>query len=370
MDLSSELVHSLLPLMLVGSLGASVFTVGLLEGLAEATALIVKVFSGAVSDFLGRRKGLLLFGYGLAALTKPMFPLATSVQLVFAARLLDRVGKGIRGAPRDALVADVSPPEIRGAAFGLRQSMDTVGAFLGPLAAVGLMLAYAGNIQSVLWWAVLPALLCLALIVFGVSEPEGLSAGAKHFRSPLSRAALRQFPARYWWLLSVAAVMTLARFSEAFLLLRAQQLGLANTWVPLVMVLMSLAYLLSAYPAGVLSDRLNRAHLLAAGLLILVAADLALAYAGSLIWLGAGVVLWGLHMGLTQGILAAMIADTAPAESKGTAFGLFGFVTGLAVLLASVLAGFLWDHYGAASTFMAGAAISTAAVAMLLREGS
>lgn len=364
MDLSSELVHSLLPLFLVGTLGASMLTVGLIEGLAEATALVVKVFSGALSDFIGRRKGLLLLGYGLAALTKPLFPLAGSADMVFAARMLDRVGKGIRGAPRDALIADVAPADRRGACFGLRQSMDTAGAFLGPILAIVLMLGLGGDITLVLWFAVLPALLAVAMLWLGVREPAG-RAGSRAVRSPIRPQSLRRFPRAFWWVAGTGALFSLARFSEAFLLLRAQQLGFASSWVPLVMVLMAACYMLSAYPVGQWSDRIGRSTLLAAGLLLLVLADLQLAHASSPAQVLFGTALWGLHLGFSQGVLAAMVADTTPAELKGTAFGLFNLLSGLALLLASLVAGWLWQTYGAAATFYAGAGLSGAALLLL-----
>ncbi|WP_256657348.1 MFS transporter [Pseudomonas sp. 2FE] len=365
MDLSSELVHSLLPVFLVGTLGASMLTVGLIEGVAEATALIVKVFSGTISDYLGRRKGLLLLGYGLAALTKPLFPLATSAEMVFTARFLDRIGKGIRGAPRDALVADVAPAAIRGACFGLRQSMDTVGALLGPALAIVLMLLFNDDIPLVLWFAVMPALLAVGLLLIGVSEAKPATPH-RHFRSPIRLNSLRHFPSAYWWVVAIGAIFTLARFSEAFLLLRAQQLGLAVTWVPMVMVVMAAVYTLSAYPVGKWSDHISRSTLLSAGLLFLLLADLVLAYAESVAMVLLGVALWGLHMGFSQGILAALVADTSPRELKGTAFGIFNLLSGIALLLASAIAGWLWQSHGASTAFYAGAAFSLAALVLLL----
>jgi len=364
MDVSSELLHSLLPLFLVGSLGLSMVTVGLIEGIAEASALIVKVFSGAISDFLGRRKGLVLFGYGLAALSKPLFPLATSGEAIFTARLLDRIGKGIRGAPRDALIADVAPPSIRGACFGLRQSMDTVGAFAGPLLAIVLMLWLGNNLPLVFWFACIPAGLAVLAIIFFVKEPEHV-AGPHRFRSPIHRDALRSFPARYWWVVVIGAVFTLARFSEAFLVLRAQNLGLPMAWTPVVMVVMSLLFMLSAYPVGWWSDHTDRTGLLAIGMLLLTAADLLLAWADSTPLMLLGVAVWGLHMGFTQGLLATLIADTTPADLKGTAFGVFNLASGLAMLLASVLAGWLWQRFGAGATFLAGAGLAFLALLLL-----
>ncbi|RQS14455.1 MFS transporter [Burkholderia sp. Bp8998] len=359
MDLSSELIHALLPIYLVSTMGMSVVALGVLEGAAEATAMIVKVFSGAISDWLGRRKGLLLLGYGLAALTKPLFPLASTPAVVVAARLLDRVGKGIRGAPRDALVADIAPPEIRGACFGLRQSMDTVGAFLGPMLAIGLMLWFEDRIRAVLWFAVVPAFVAIALIVFGVREP-GQSQPDRRFRSPLRWNALREFPGSYWLVVAAGATFTLARFSEAFLVLRAQQTGLDAAWIPAVMVAMSVAYALSAWPVGILSDRLDRRVLLAAGMVLLIAADLLLGIGTSTISMFAGVAVWGLHMGFTQGILAAMVSETSPATLRGTAFGVFNLVSGICMLLASSIAGALWTRFGASTTFLAGAALVVA----------
>jgi MFS family permease len=364
MDLSSELVHSLLPVFLVTTLGASALTVGVIEGIAEATAMLTKIFSGAISDFIGRRKGLLLMGYGLAALSKPLFPLAHSVEVVFTARFLDRIGKGIRGAPRDALVADVAPAEIRGACFGMRQSMDTVGAILGPVLAIVLML-WLGQIHLVLWFAVIPAVISVALIVGGVKEPTA-NAGEHAFRSPIHWKVMRDFSRGYWWVVIVGGLFTLARFSEAFLVLKAQQTGLTATWVPMVMVVMSLLYAVSAYPAGWLSDRISRTKVLCIGIVLLILADLLLAQADSIMTMLAGVALWGLHMGFSQGILATLIADTAPEHLRGTAFGLFNLISGVCLLIASVLAGALWETSGSASTFIVGAVLAAAALLLLL----
>lgn len=364
MDISSEMIHALLPLFMVGTLGMSVALVGLLEGLAEATALILKVFSGVISDWFGKRKPLAVLGYGLGAATKPLFALATGPGMIFTARLLDRVGKGIRGAPRDALVADIAPPEQRGAAFGLRQSLDTVGAFLGPLLAVGLMLLWANDFRAVFAVAIIPAALCVALLVLGVQEPER-PAGAPRV-NPISRTNLKRLPRAYWWVVGVGAVFTLARFSEAFLVLRAEQVGIALALVPLVMVAMNAVFSVTAYPFGKLSDRVSHRRLLLAGLAVLVLADVVLA--ASTHWTGLllGVALWGVHMGMTQGLLAAMVAGTAPADLRGTAYGFFNLMSGLAMLAASVVAGLLWQYRGPAWTFGAGAMFSAVAMAALL----
>ena len=353
MDVSSEMIHSLLPLFMVTTLGASAFAVGMIEGLAESTALIVKVFSGTLSDYLGKRKGLAVFGYALGALSKPLFALAPTVGIVLTARLLDRVGKGIRGAPRDALVADIAPPHLRGAAFGLRQSLDTVGAFLGPLLAVGLMLLWANDFRAVFWVAVIPGLMAVALLLFGLREPPPRQGDRR--TNPIRRENLKRLSASYWWVVGVGATFTLARFSEAFLVLRAQQGGIPVALVPLVMVAMNLIYALSAYPFGKLSDRMSHTRLLVLGLVVLIAADLVLATSDHWAVVLAGVALWGVHMGITQGLLATMVADTAPTDLRGTAYGLFNLVSGVAMLAASIVAGLLWDRLGASVTFYAGA---------------
>ncbi len=363
MDISSEMIHSLLPLFMVSTLGASALTVGLIEGLAESIALIVKIFSGTLSDYLGKRKGLAVFGYALGALTKPLFALAPSIGLVLTARLLDRVGKGLRGAPRDALVADVSPPHLRGAAFGLRQSLDTVGAFLGPLLAVTLMLLWANDFRAVFWVAVIPGLMSVALLAFGLRETASKPV-AKRI-NPIGRENLRRLGSSYWWVVCIGAVFTLARFSEAFLVLRAHQSGVPVALVPLVMVAMNLVYALAAYPFGKLSDRMSHRKLLATGLVVLIVADVVLAASDHWAVVLIGVALWGVHMGITQGLLATMVADTAPADLRGTAYGFFNLVSGVALLVASVVAGLLWDRFGATVTFHTGAVFCLVALAGL-----
>jgi MFS family permease len=363
MDIASEMIHSLLPLFMVSVLGASALTVGVIEGAAESTALIVKIFSGALSDYLGRRKGLAIFGYALGAFTKPLFAIAPTAGIVLTARLLDRVGKGVRGAPRDALVADITPPELRGAAFGLRQSLDTVGAFLGPLLAAGLMLLWADDFRAVFWVAVVPGLLSVALLTLGLREPHAHA--GPHRTNPIRRSNLKRLDPAYWWVVVIGAVFTLARFSEAFLVLRAQQGGIPVALVPLVMVAMNVVYALTAYPFGKLSDRVSHTALLALGLAVLIAADLILGMFGHWGVVIAGVVLWGIHMGITQGLLATMVADTAPADLRGTAYGMFNLVSGLAMLMASALAGLLWDRAGPAATFHAGAVFCVLALGLL-----
>ena len=355
MDVSSEMIHSLLPLFMATTLGASVIIIGIIEGVAEATALMLKVFSGVISDYVGKRKGLALLGYGLGALSKPLFAIASTSGVVFSARMIDRVGKGIRGTPRDALVADVTPPEIRGAAYGLRQSLDTIGAFLGPLLAVALMFLWDNNFQSIFWVAAIPAVLSIALLGFGLKEPR--TAVVQKRTNPLRRENLKKLSAAYWWVVAIGSIFTLARFSEAFLVLRAQQMAIPLFAIPLVMVAMNLVYSLTAYPFGKLSDSMSHSKMLQWGLMVLIAADIVLALSSHWSTLLAGVALWGIHMGMTQGLLAAMVAHTAPPELRGTAFGMFNLMSGIALLLASAGAGVLWEVLGAASTFYAGAVI-------------
>ena len=366
MDVSSEMIHSLLPLFMVTALGTSTTAVGIVEGLAESLALIVKVFSGTLSDYLGKRKALAVFGYSLAAMTKPLFAIATSLGMVLTARLLDRIGKGIRGAPRDALVANIAPPHLRGAAFGLRQSLDTIGAFLGPLLAAGLMWLWADDFRSVFWVAVIPSILSVALLSFGVQEPS--TRQDRGMVNPIRWENLTRLGAAYWWVVGIGNIFTLARFSEAFLVLRAQQGGMPLALIPLIMVAMNLVYAGTAYPFGKLSDRMRHTKLLVLGLIVLIGADLVLALDAhwSVVLLGVG--LWGLHMGMTQGLLATMVTNTAPADLRGTAFGLFNLASGISMLIASVLAGLLWDHLGASVTFYAGAVFCALAIFVLALE--
>ena len=365
MDISSEMIHALLPIYLVTVLGTSTLMVGVIEGVAEATAAITKIFSGALSDWLGKRKFLAVLGYGLAAFTKPVFPLAPTVGWLIAARFIDRIGKGIRGAPRDALIADIAPPHLRGASFGLRQSLDTVGAFLGPLLAIALMWLTADNFTAVFWVAVIPGFMALGLMLFAVREPER-PPELRPVRSPLSMEDIRRLGSAYWCVTTIATVLALARFSEAFLVLRAQSVGLAIALVPAVLVLMNVVYAIAAYPAGILSDKVDRTTVLIIGLTFLIAADVTLGVGSSLVTVAIGVVLWGLHMGFTQGLLATLVADAAPAELRGTAFGMFNFLGGIALLAASIIAGLLWDATGPNGTFLAGAAFTALALVGLL----
>lgn len=359
MDISSEMIHSLLPIFLSTALGASTVTIGIIEGVGEATASVSKLFSGYLSDLLNRRKALAVAGYGLGALSKPLFALAPSVFWVLAARFSDRIGKGIRGAPRDALVGDLAPRALLGAAYGLRQSLDTVGAVVGPLFAMVLMVLLHNDFRFVFWLATIPAVASVVLLVFAVAEPA-TGSRASQTKPPIRWSELRRLGVLFWGVVAVGSVLTLARFSEAFLVLRVQGTGLSIAMVPLALVVMNVVYAASAYPMGALSDRLDRRLVLACGFGALIVADIVLAL-GSNIWVVmTGVGLWGLHMGMTQGLLAALVADVAPAPLRGTAFGIFHFVTGIAVLLASLIAGILWQLFGAPATFLAGAVLTAA----------
>lgn len=364
MDTSSELIHSLLPVFMVSTLGISVASLGIVEGIAESAALLVKVFSGALGDVFQKHKLLTVIGYTMAALTKPLFPLANAMGTVFVARFLDRIGKGIRGAPRDALVGEIAPPDIRGACFGLRQSLDTVGAFLGPLLAMAGMLLLVGNIRAVLWIAVIPAILAVLILVLGVKEPQKHNA---HEKSQILRIRdIRYVGGAYWQLVAIAGVLTLARFSEAFLILKAEESSLGVAYVPLVLVVMNLTYAIGAYPAGILSDNINRKIVLLIGVAFLIIADVVLATTSNLSMLTLGVVLWGLHMAFTQGLLATMVTDATPTKLRGTAYGVLNFICGIAMLAASIIAGLLWEGFGSSMTFFAGALLATLALFGLL----
>ncbi len=365
MDVSSEMIHALLPVFLVSTLGASTTLVGVIEGIAEGTASVTKVFSGALSDWLGRRKLLAVLGYGLGTLTKPLFAVAVTPFEVLAARFVDRVGKGIRGAPRDALVADVTPLDVRGAAYGLRQALDTVGSFVGPLLAIGLLATFGGNVRTVFAVAIVPGMIAVSLLILGVEEPPHLT------QEPTEPArftghALRSLASPFWVVVALGIVFSLARFSEAFLVLRAQEVGMPLTFVPVVMIAMNLVYAIVSTPAGSLSDRVDRRLVLAAGLVSLIAADVVLAVFDGIPGALVGAGLWGLHMGLSQGLFAAMVADAAPTTLRGTAFGLFNLASGVALFFASLVAGVLWERFGSATTFLCGGALAGVALAGLL----
>jgi MFS family permease len=366
MDVSSEMIHGLLPVYLTAVLGAGAIAVGLIEGVAESTALIVKVLSGALSDRWRNRQGLAATGYGLAAFTKPLFALASGPGLVFFARFVDRIGKGIRGAPRDALIADLTPKEIRGAAFGLRQSLDTVGAFAGPLLAIALMLAWHDDFRAVFWIAVIPAVASFLLIAFGVREPEAPVAAERGAKGAVrfDRAILRTLGPAFWGVTAAGAALTLARFSEAFLVLRAVDLQLGEAYAPAVLVVMNVVYALVSYPVGRMADRAAPSSLLLWGVAFLVASDVFLALAANLGLAWVGIALWGLHMGFTQGVLAAMVAHASPPQLRGTAFGVFNLASGVAMLVSSVLAGALWSWLGPAATFWTGAFFALACAAI------
>ena len=364
MDLSSEIIHALLPVFLTTTLGASVALVGLIDGVGESAASITKVFSGYISDRLGRRKPLILLGYGLGALSKPFFAIATGPMPILGARFVDRIGKGLRGAPRDALVADVTPVEIRGRAYGLRQALDTIGAFLGPLAAIALMFALADNMRMIFWIALIPAVISVLLVVFGVGEAEKGTPG-KAKAPPLRMVDLKSFDRRFWTVVMIGVAFTLARFSESFLVLRANGEGLPLAWTPVVLVVMNLVYSLGAYPAGALSDRVNPVWPMSGGLVCLVLADLSLGFGSGLFATFVGIALWGAHMALTQGILAKLVADASPEHLRGSGFGFFNLASGIAMLFASLLAGVLWSSFGPQATFLTGAIFALLALALM-----
>jgi len=368
MDVSSEMIHGLLPVFLVVVLGASKVTVGLIEGLGEATAAITKLFSGILSDRLGKRKALVVIGYGLGTLAKPFFALAATPFWVLGARVTDRIGKGIRGAPRDALIGDLAPEGRRGAAYGLRQSLDNVGAFLGPLLAMALMALSGDNFRLIFWLALIPGGMAVAVLVLFVKEPARKPAAPAR-RARLDRQLLTALGPLFWAVVAVGGVLTLARFSEAFLILRAEDRGLALALAPLVLVVINFVGSAAAYPVGLLADRMEKRHLLIAGFLVLIVADLVLMRGGGVVAVLFGVALWGLHLGLTQGLLSALVAETATPDLRATAFGVFNLVNGVMLLAASMLAGVVWQTVGAGATFAASAVITLAGLAGFLAFG-
>lgn len=363
MDVSSEMIHALLPLFLTTTLGASVIVVGIIDGIAESTASIAKVFSGYISDKIGRRKPMILVGYGLGAISKPLFAIASASMIILGARFADRIGKGLRGAPRDALVADVTPSEIRGRAYGVRQSLDTVGAFVGPLIAIALMALLSNDMRAVFWLALIPALIAVLLVIFGV---EDRSVGDTRKGPPIRLGDLKRLNVGFWHVAALGVVFSLARFSEAFLVLKANAEGLPLALAPLVLVVMNVVYALGAAPAGAVSDRTSPRTLLFWGLIALFAADMALAFGPGLWGIFLGIALWGAHMALTQGLLTKLVADHAPDDLRGSAFGFFNLATGVTLLIASVVAGTLWETIGSQATFVAGGMFALVASAMLL----
>ena len=362
MDLSSEIYHALLPAFITLVLGLPVTVLGAVDGIAEGTANFAKLASGRLSDQSRKRKPWIVAGYGLAALSKPLFPLAASAPALMLARFADRIGKGIRGAPRDAMLADETPPEIRGRAFGLRQSLDTVGALLAPIVAIGLMAAFASDVRTVFWIAIIPAFCSFLLAALALREPAQHLAPQKP--SPFF-AGFRDLDKATKRLLAIGFLFGLARFSEAFLILKGIEIGLSEAWSPLTLALFNLVYVALAYPAGSLSDRMSPKSILMVGIAVLVAGNVVLSQADSFGLLAVGVALWGAHMALTQGIFSRMIADSAPEDLRATSFGAFWFVSGIAALLASLAAGWLWDRDGSSATFIASAAVAAAALAML-----
>ena len=362
-DISSEAIISVLPLFLTTTLGASVTTVGLIEGIAEATASVLKVFSGAISDYWGQRKSLAVLGYGLSTFVKPLFAIASSPSWVLLARFADRAGKGIRAAPRDALVADVTDASNRGAAYGLRQSLDTIGALLGPLLAMVVLDRSPQNFRLVFWLAVIPGIIAVMFLVFGVKEPRQQQNQQRV--NPLNRSALSSLGSNYWWLLLAVLIFNLGNSSDAFLLLKAQQVGIPAAFIPLTLVVQNLTYALFAYPLGRLSDRISRRQLLIGGWLIyaLVYGGLALVDRAPQFW--GLLAVYGVHLAMTQGTITALVADLVPANLRGTAFGFLNLAVGVALFPASLLAGLLWQQLGSGVAFAVSSGLALIAICLL-----
>lgn len=360
-DISSEMIYPLLPSFLSGVLLAPASIVGLVEGQAESLSTLLKIISGWLSDRSGRRKAWASGGYTLSGLAKPFFAIATAWPQVLIVRTLDRLGKGVRGAPRDALMAMDVPPEKRGQAFGFHRAMDTLGAVIGPILAAVLLQLYQGELRAVFAWAILPGLLSALLSILLVRERP---APAQATRPP--RLTLAPFDRRFKRFLIVLVLFTLANSSDAFLLLRAQTSGIPLALTPLVWLVFNVVYALGAGPAGWLSDRLPRKRMLIAGFSVY-----SLVYLGFTLLTDAWQIwplfaFYGLYYAMTDGVGRAFTADLTPAELRGTAFGLYYAATGLALFPASVIAGLLWDHIGPWAPFAFGAGWSGLATLLLL----
>jgi MFS family permease len=363
--MSSAMIYGLLPVFMVRVLGISIASVGLIEGIAEAANSLIKFVSGAASDWIGRRKPLVVFGYTLSAVIKTIFPVAGTASAVLAARVIDRLGKGIRDAPRDAFLADFTAKEIRGEGFGLRLALAVAGFVVGPLIAIGLMKLSGDNFRLVFWIALIPAYLSIVVLLLTVKELP-LNHDESPRRLPIRRGDIAALPAAFWWVIAIAGLLSLARFSQAFLVLKAFEVGVDAAFVPMVLVVMHLVFSVAAYPFGILADHLDRRLQLGIGTVILVSADVVLASA-STIWMTAlGAALWGLQLGVTQGLLGATIADVAPDRLRGTAFGVYDVAIGVGTFVASAGAGVLWMAGGSSIAFSVSACVATAAALMLV----
>jgi len=365
MDLSSEMILSILPIFLVTGLGVSVLTLGLIEGFAEGAASVIKAFSGMLSDYLKKRKILIVIGYGLSTLTKPFFALASTATWIFTARLVDRLGKGIRGAPRDSLIADSTSTKIRGAAYSLRQSLDTLGALLGPIIAIIILYLTTNNFRFVLWFAVIPAVLCIVVLIFGVKETALKKTVLKKKSYFLFKNFLKITPVIWLFFLTVF-ILNLGHFSEAFLLLRSQEIGLKVSFIPIVFVVMNVAYAIVAVPFGHLADKIGFFIPIVCGFLILVLSNIILALTNGIEWMFAGIIFWGIHLGMTQGLLLAIVAQLSPLELRGTSFGLLHSITGAALFVASLIAGYLWQYYNSGLIFIVSAVITSVGIAFFI----
>jgi len=360
---SSAMVYGLLPVFLVKVLGASIGIVGVMEGLAEASNSAMRLLSGITSDWIGRRKPVVAFGYLLSAANKLVFPMAESVSIVFVARLVDRFGKGVRDAPRDALISDLTPSHIRGSGFGLRTALYTMGFVLGPLAAIGLMVASGDNFRLVFAIAVAPAFAAVGILLFAIGEDPAQSSREARFRIRLSH--LSRLPAAFWWSISVASLLSLARYSPAFLVLKASDVGIDPAFVPLILVFTHTVFSAAAYPFGALADRVDHRLQLALAVAVLLAADLVLAAGGTMVTAFLGASLWGLQMGVSEGLLSASVANAAPDDLRGTAFGIYQLAFGLAAFGASGTAGALWSIGGPPLAFGVSACVAAGVVPVL-----
>jgi MFS family permease len=361
-DLSSDMIFPLLPAFLVGVLGASATGLGLIEGIAEGTAAFLKLGSGWISDRIRRRKELVVLGYGLSGLVKPLMALAMAPWHVLAIRFADRTGKGVRSAPRDSLLAAASDPETRGRAFGMHRAMDTIGAILGPLVALGVLALAPGGYRLLFGLAAIPAVLSLVVLVGFVKDRRPTD--EERTDKPVLSATGGRLERRYLKLLVVVLIFTLGNSSDAFLLLKAERTGVAVLFLPLLWLCFNVVYSGTSWIAGDWSDRVGRRLIVTGGFLVyaIVYVGFALASASWQIWLL--FLLYGAYYGLTDGVLRATVADVVTAEKRGAAYGLYYALSGGALLIASLLAGWLWDQAGPSAPFMLGAGLAVVAAVL------
>lgn len=365
MKISSVIVFTLSPLFMTQVLGASIFAVGILEGILEVITLLARIFSGIISDYIHKRKSIIVVGYIFALISRPFLALATRMEDVFLGRAFDRIGNGLDATPRDALVGDLAPPQIKGACYGLRESLSRAGSFAGALLVMALLWLTEGNFSLVFWIGSIPTVLALMVLVIFVKDSPNQQAQHKKPTHKFKLKDLKKLPLPFWLILLLSGLFMLSNFSGAFLILRAEQTGLDLHLTSLVMIIQNLATAGTAYPVGYLSDKMGRRSMMGVGIVLIVCSDLLLAWGGSLYTILGGVLLWGAEIGITQSILAVFLADTCPQDLRGTGFGLFHFINGCCLLLANVFAGWIWHDVNPSAMFLASAVMASCSAFVL-----